>query len=257
MQTNNLRLKVSRTEFDIARDYIAGFRVIGCGLKKPDHYCALAANLDTLNLDIVWKLFKLGVEDGLPQEADALNYLFSKTSKLMARYSMKKIFRFFKNIGLDCSPSFRGYPDQTIIVERVRSTCFVAGEEIRICESNERMKLRLMETIFRDEHLPTIGHTMRSELAEVEEDAAKLKAEEKENEGKRSALPSSTKKRNFAEISPYVGKLFAQADQVCDTATKKRELKWRTLALLAEFLKIQIMLRSKEWVSILQFCIAQ
>ena len=44
-----------------------------------------------------------------------------------------------------------------------------------------------------------------------------LRAEEQENEGKRPALPNSTKKRSLSEISPYVGNLVAQADQVCDT----------------------------------------
>ena len=44
-----------------------------------------------------------------------------------------------------------------------------------------------------------------------------LRAEEQENEGKRPELPNSTKKRSLSEISPYVGNLVAQADQVCDT----------------------------------------
>jgi len=216
MKKNEVRLEESRTEFDTVRDYVAGFRVIGCGGDESDHYCALAANHDTLNLDTVRKLFKSGIEDGLPEEDDALSYLFSKTSKLMTRVSMKKIFVFFKNIGLDRNPSFPGFPDQRIKTARIRSTAF-AGDEVRNIETNGRMKLRLIETIFRDEYLPAIGHTMRNELAEAEEDAAMLRAEEQENEGKRPALPNSTKKRSLSEISPYVGNLVAQADQVCDT----------------------------------------
>ena len=216
MKKNEVRLEDSRTEFDTVRDYVAGFRVISCGGNASDHYCALAANHDTLNLDTVRKLFTSGVEDGLPEEDDALSYLFSKTSKLMTRVSMKKIFIFFKNIGLDRNPSFPGFPDQRIKTARIRTTSF-AGDEVRNIETNGRMKLRLMETIFRDEYLPAIGHTMRNELTEAEEDAAMLRAEEQENEGKRPALPNSTKKRSLSEISPYVGNLVAQADQVCDT----------------------------------------
>jgi hypothetical protein len=224
MKTNVVRLEESTTEFDTVRDYVAGFRVIGCGGDESDHYCALAANHDTLNLDTVRKLFKSGIEDGLPEEDDALSYLFSKTSKLMTRVSMKKIFLFFKNIGLDRNPSFPGFPDQRIKTARIKSTSF-AGDEVRNIETNGRMKLRLIETIFRDEYLPAIGHTMRNELAEAEEnelaeaeeDAAMLRAEEQENEGKRPELPNSTKKRSLSEISPYVGNLVAQADQVCDT----------------------------------------
>ena len=93
-------------------------------------------------------------------------------------------------------------------------------------ETYEQMKLRLMVTIFHDKHLPTIGYKMRSELAEAEEWTVKLKDDEQDNEGKRPALPSSTKKINLAEISPYISNLFDEADQVCDNRDCKSVLLW-------------------------------
>ena len=74
--------------------------VIGCGGNEHDHSCALE-DPDLLNLDTVGKLFKDGVEEGLPNQKDPLSHLFDKNSKLMNHSSMKKIFHFLKNIGLD------------------------------------------------------------------------------------------------------------------------------------------------------------
>ena len=84
-----------------------GFSVIGCGGNEHDSLCALE-DPDLLTLDTVRNLFMKGVEEGLPDEDDALSRLFERDSKLMNYFKMKMMFRFFKNIGLDRSPSFSG-----------------------------------------------------------------------------------------------------------------------------------------------------
>ena len=108
-----------------------------------------------------------GVEEGLPDEADALSRLFEKDSKLMIIPNMKKLFRFLKNIGLDRSPSFSG---PKIKINRISSTRNDSG---RIIESFFRMNLRLQQTICNDESLPAINPTMKNELAAEEAEAAK------------------------------------------------------------------------------------
>ena len=83
-----------------------------------------------------------GVEERLPDEADALSRLFEKDSKLMIIPNMKKLFRFLKYIGLDRSPSFSG---PKIKINRISSTRNDGG---RIIESFLRMNLRLQQTTF-------------------------------------------------------------------------------------------------------------
>ena len=65
-------------------------------------------------------MFNEGVAKGLPEELDALSRLFDEESGLMTHMNMKKIFRFFLNIGWDRSPSFPA--EKKIRVDKIRST---------------------------------------------------------------------------------------------------------------------------------------
>ena len=118
MKANEERRKNSRTALETARDFVCGFSVIGCGGNELDSTCALEDS-NLLTLDAVRDLFIQGVEEGLPDEKDAVSRLFETGSKLMTGGNMKMMFRFLKNIGWDRSPSFSG---PKIKIHRIRST---------------------------------------------------------------------------------------------------------------------------------------
>jgi len=186
--------------------------------------CALD-NSNVLSLDTLREEFNEGVEKG-PEEEDALSRLFDEDSGLMTHLNMKKLFRFFQNVGWDRSPSFPA--GKKIRVDRIRST--VHNDEGRmsqhICESVQQMNLRLQLTIFGDEYLPAIGQNMKNRMTLEAAHADKLKEEENTNNHKRlAALPTSTKKRSLKEINPLAGNLLVQANTFCgvhSSAARKR-----------------------------------
>ena len=215
MKANEERRKNSRTALETARDFVCGFSVIGCGGNELDSTCALEDS-NLLTLDAVRDLFIQGVEEGLPDEKDAVSRLFETGSKLMTGGNMKMMFRFLKNIGWDRSPSFSG---PKIKISRIRSTL---SNQDRQSETYLQMNLRLQQTIFGDKNLPSINLQMKNE--EVEE--AKLRAEEQASDEKKpGAAPDSTKKRPLSELNPYRAGLVAQANKACEamqSASKRR-----------------------------------
>ena len=126
------------------------------------------------NMNNTRDLIIQGVKEGLPEEEDAVSRLFETGSKIMTGGNMKMMFRFLKNIGWDRSPSFSG---PKIKICRIRSTL---SNQDRQSETSLQMNLRLQQTIFGDNNLPSINLQMKNE--EVEE--AKLRAEEQASDEK-------------------------------------------------------------------------
>ena len=123
-----------------------------------------------------------GVEEGLPDEADALSRHFEEDSKLMIIPNMKKLFRFLKYIGLDRSPSFSG---PKIKIHRISSTRWAHHRKFFADESQTSA-----DHICGDESLPVINPSMKNELAAEEAEAAKTRAEKQaDDEKKLAALP--------------------------------------------------------------------
>ena len=206
MKGNEERRKNSLTALETARDFVCGFSVIGCGGNELDSTCALE-DPNLLTLDAVRDLFVQGVEEGLSDEKDAVSRLFEAGSKIMTGGNMKMMFRFLKNIGWDLSPSFSG---PKIKICRIRSTL---SNQDRQSETFLQMNLRLQQTIFGDNNLPSNNLQMKNE--EVEE--AKLRAEEQASDEKKpGAAPDSTRKRPLSEINPYTARLVAEANKACE-----------------------------------------
>ena len=207
MKANEERHKNSCTALKTANDFVCGFSVISCGGNKLDSTCALEDS-NLLTLDVIRDLFIQGVEEGLPDEDDAVSRLLFETgSKVMTGgNNMKMMFLFLKNIGWDRSPPFSGLK---IKIHRIRS---ILCNQDRQSKTSLQMNLRLQQTIFGDKNLPSINLQMKNE--EVEK--AKLRAEEQASDEKKPGVaPDSMKKRPLSELNPYRASLLAQANKAC------------------------------------------